>query len=155
MGTSAPKFSCTGSHSAVHRKRQPYLFSESWLPMTSEIRIAASRLKTSSAKNRVSCSKAASSQPAEGALAGSTDSEIGRTALTHDPRILVERLAGRVLELRFPARLDLVDHRVGQRHVVELFRHGVAFVVGPIEELEHFSRVLRLFLRFVHQDEGR
>src|SRR3954467_6869179 len=62
MGTSAPKFSLTGSQSALPMKARPYFLSVIELPMTSDTRIAASRLNTSTAKKRVSWRNAASIQ---------------------------------------------------------------------------------------------
>jgi len=62
IGTSAPNFSFTGSQSLSQMKPRPQRSSVSWLPYTSEIRIAASRLNTSRAKSRVTFSNATSIQ---------------------------------------------------------------------------------------------
>src|SRR6202163_1011942 len=53
IGTSAPNSSLTGSHSALHRNSKPNLRIDGMLPMRSDTRIAARRLNTRNAKNRV------------------------------------------------------------------------------------------------------
>src|SRR5689334_5193821 len=66
-----------------------------------------------------------------------------------------DRLAGPVLQLRLPRiRYDLGDG-IGQRHVVEVRGELLPIVERPIEELQHFSGILRLVLLHVHQDEAR
>src|SRR5258706_1500217 len=76
------------------------------------------------------------------------------TALISLPAILVavHGSAGAVLDPA-PRALDQLHHRVGHRHVIELERHLVAVLERPVEELEHFLRVLRLRRAEVHQDE--
>src|SRR5216684_5508930 len=64
MGTRAPKFSCTGSHAALHRNEKPYFSRLAEPPMASETRMAARTLKTTSAKNQVRRSNSASFQRA-------------------------------------------------------------------------------------------
>src|SRR6185369_10712049 len=66
----------------------------------------------------------------------------------------IDRFPRRVLDVRFPRCLDLVDHLVGQRHVVEAGGELVALgAVRPVEELEHFLGDFRLALALVHEDE--
>src|SRR5216684_1806365 len=166
MGTRAPKFSCTGSHAALHRNETPYFSRLAEPPMASETRIAARTLKTTSAKNQVRRSNSASFQRAGcrrleawsscGIVANAGDMDCAATAA---PGILknkfsIHRLACRIPQLRLPVRLDQAHHTVGHRHVVQLLRQPVALRVRPVEELEHLSRVLGLVLRPVHQDES-
>src|SRR5687768_11336887 len=167
MGTSAPNFSCTGSHSSVQRKAAPNSLSDSVLPISSDTRIAASRLKTTNAKNRVRLRKIASIN----ALLRSMDGRRGpKTTIAGSPAIVlaallpstalmrgrlpfsVQRLAGAVGHA-LPGGLDLLHDRLGHRHVVELARHRRAVFERPLEELENFLAVLGLLLLGVHQDE--
>src|SRR2546421_2415030 len=140
IGTSAPKLSCTGSQSACQRNDGPYFCRLAELPRTSETRIAARMLNTSSAKKRVSHSNAVSFQRAGPRRAGSI-LKGWPTAIPKDA-ISVNRLARRILELRFPRRLDQLHHRVGDRHVVELGGDLLSVSECPVEELEHLFCVL-------------
>src|SRR5476651_936370 len=60
IGTSAPNFSWTGSQSLDQTKAMPCLCRLRLLPISSETRIAARMLNTSSAKNRVTFSNSVS-----------------------------------------------------------------------------------------------
>src|SRR5262245_60853349 len=57
----------------------------------------------------------------------------------------VGQLAAGVLDLA-PLLAHQRLERVGQRHVLEVGRHGVAALVGPIEELERRRGLRRLVL---------
>src|SRR5260370_30058907 len=165
MGTRAPKFSCTGSHAALHRNETPYFSRLAEPPMASETRIAARTLKTTSAKNQVRRSNSASFQRAGcrrleawsscEIVANAGDMDCAATAA---PGILknkfsIHRLACRIPQLRLPVRLDQAHHAVGHRHVVQLLCEPVAHRVLPVEELEYLPRVLGIVRRLLHPDE--
>src|SRR6187402_1855094 len=150
IGTRAPNFSCTGSHSSVQRNANPNSRIEAKPPIASDTRIAASRLKTTNAKNRVRLRKIASIR----ALLRNMDGRRGpKTTIAGCPAIvllalssttlmrgnpLVQRLAGGVGHA-LPGRLDLLDHRFGDRHVVQLIGHRRAVLERPLEELEDLA----------------
>src|SRR5258706_1490986 len=165
IGTRAPNSSWTGSQLLFQRKEARIFRRESELPASSESRIAPSRLKTKSAKNRVRFRKSASINALLRSIVGggslrsaATDGAcaiakplLSNTALMGLVRS-IHGLSGSVGD-RLPCGTDLRDDRVGHRHVVELGGHALAVLEGPLEELEHFSRRIGLLLLRVDQDE--
>src|SRR6185369_8391630 len=148
MGTSAPNSSRTGSHSSVQRNSTPKCLMEGAAPIASDTRIAASRLNTRNAKNRVRFRNNASISALFRSIGGfgdrsrtiAGDFAIAKPLLSSTAVIAIsaQRLARRVRDT-LPRRLDLLHDRVGHRHVVELLGHLAAVAVSPIEEFEDFA----------------
>src|SRR4029453_17102334 len=170
MGATPPKTPLTGFQTLVKKKPMPNLSSAGAAAIPSETSIPASNPRTSSAKTSVACSNAQSRHaPVARGEPGGAEGRRARgcaPAVIEEPKVaaaasvgmiplsrwrslersIPQRLAGTVLYLRFPRVLDLGDKRRRQRDVVELFGHLLAIFQRPVEELQHFCRVLRLLL---------
>src|SRR5579863_1216894 len=67
----------------------------------------------------------------------------------------VERLAAGILDLARPYLLNRADDRLRHRHIIEFFRHLVAFDVGPSKEFERFGGSDGVLWLLGDQNEGR
>src|SRR5690606_37105068 len=68
--------------------------------------------------------------------------------------LLVQRFTAAVFHVGFPCSTDLLNHAVWQAGVIQIGSLFAAIFICPVEELQHFSTLLRLLLLFVDQNEG-